>query len=519
MPQPEGTAPREGIRTQLRLPKVPPAIRPLPAADPGREPRSCGLSLAALALGALISATAAPAHAQTATTGQTLRPWTAPPASADPLSIASPRPLSFLATAAKTEDLGPLPGVTEFANTLANHGIYLSLGYVEDLMANVSGGIQTGTMPTGELYFGSTLDLHKLLGIPEASIHITFDERNGYNLNNIVGTQGVLQSNSGPTRTIRLSELYWQQGFLDNRIKFKVGRTNPTGDFATLPLSCEFAGVICAQPTSWYFSNDDEAYPVSTWGGDVNIKVTPHVYLRAGVYDDDLDQFASTEHGFGWGLTGSKGAFVPVQIGYSTSFSQARYPSHFNLGGYYDSAAYTPPGGMEQRGRSAIWVEGEQTVWRPDPATKQSFTLFAGGIVYRHGAPYLGAVFRRLPGPRAVRRRTTGRPDQLHRFLLCQQRGLFAGPQRSVDFRTQLRFPRCERARGETGHAIHRPPERDRALDHEGPGECLGDRGPVRPRRRLNAASAVVLERIAPGWNCTAIQRRANPVEQQGWSA
>lgn len=393
MPQPEGTAPREGIRTQLRLPKVPPAIRPLAAADPGREPRSCGLSLAALALGALISATAAPAHAQTATTGQTLRPWTAPPASADPLSIASPRPLSFLTTAAKTEDLGPLPGVTEFANTLANHGIYLSLGYVEDLMANVSGGIQTGTMPTGELYFGSTLDLHKILGIPEASIHITFDERNGYNLNNIVGTQGVLQSNSGPTRTIRLSELYWQQGFLDNRIKFKVGRTNPTGDFATLPLSCEFAGVICAQPTSWYFSNDDEAYPVSTWGGDVNIKVTPHVYLRAGVYDDDLDQFASTEHGFGWGLTGSKGAFVPVQIGYSTSFSQARYPSHFNLGGYYDSAAYTPPGGMEQRGRSAIWVEGEQTVWRPDPATKQSFTLFAGGIVYRHGAPYWGQYF------------------------------------------------------------------------------------------------------------------------------
>ena len=73
----------------------------------------------------------------------------------------------------------PFPGLTALGQTLKNDGVYLSLSYLYNLNSLVSGGLKTGTVPNGELAFGTVLDLQTILGIPEASFHITFDERSG----------------------------------------------------------------------------------------------------------------------------------------------------------------------------------------------------------------------------------------------------------------------------------------------------------------------------------------------------
>jgi carbohydrate-selective porin OprB len=88
---------------------------------------------------------------------------------------------------AATPPASPLSQIITFGNTLGktfqDQGVYLQLGYTYDLNSLVSGGKKTGTLPTGELYFGTVLDLQKILGIPEGSFHITFDERSGFGLN------------------------------------------------------------------------------------------------------------------------------------------------------------------------------------------------------------------------------------------------------------------------------------------------------------------------------------------------
>jgi Carbohydrate-selective porin, OprB family len=227
-----------------------------------------GFCLSATVLACVLSGLSAPASAQNSP----------PPAAPAPLPNVQPYP-SPPAPAAPAVNLSPFAGITAFGQTLKDKGVYLQLGYVYDMNSLVSGGLKRGTIPTGELSFGAIFDLQTIMSIRGASFHITFDERSGFGLNGNVGTQGPLEANVGPTRSIRLSEFFWEQAFDDGKIDIRVGRTNPTLDFAVSDISCEFvSSIICSQPGSWYFSNNNDAYPASSWGGFLNIAVTQSVY-------------------------------------------------------------------------------------------------------------------------------------------------------------------------------------------------------------------------------------------------
>ncbi len=154
-----------------------------------------------------------------------------------------------------TPSASPFDPVINFGQTLKNNGVFLDLSYVQDVTGNVNGGKETGWMPIGNLAANAVFDLQTILGIPGASIHIGFSDRNGIPVGAIAGSPaGLLQSDQGPAK-FRLSWFYWEQGFDGDRLDITAGRVNPTFDFAFSNISCSFVGVICAQPTSWYFNN------------------------------------------------------------------------------------------------------------------------------------------------------------------------------------------------------------------------------------------------------------------------
>ena len=229
-----------------------------------------GAALRAVMLAGLLAGLSGAAYAQTSTdttspTGKKTPELPVAPAPAEGQQVVRPPPPPPTDPVASA-----LAPVTDFGQTLKTHGVYLQLGYLENFLANVSGGRETGMYPDGELYLGTVLDLQTIAGIPEASFHITFDERNGPNVNRAAGTQGPLSANHGPTNVMRLSEFYWEQGFAKDRVDIIVGRTNPTADFATSLIACNYvSSIICAQPGSWYFSNNNPAYPAAS-GADAS---------------------------------------------------------------------------------------------------------------------------------------------------------------------------------------------------------------------------------------------------------
>src|SRR4051812_13674972 len=194
------------------------------------------------------------------------------------------------ANAQAVPSASPFDPLIRFGQTLKNNGVFLDFGTTVDIGAVAVGGRETGFAVPFHNYASAVFDLETIAGIPSASIHVGFDERFNYSINNIAGSPaGLLQSDAGPFK-VRLGYLYWEQGFWNDRLDITLGRTNPTFDFAFSSISCQFVGVICAQPTSWYSNNSDVPYPSSTWGGRVNFQVTPEVYVRAGVYQHSAEQ-------------------------------------------------------------------------------------------------------------------------------------------------------------------------------------------------------------------------------------
>jgi carbohydrate-selective porin OprB len=64
---------------------------------------------------------------------------------------------------------------------LKNNGIYLDSGYLNDILADVKGGNETGVTSTGDAFVAAHFDMNTIAGIPNASMHIIFDDRTGKN--------------------------------------------------------------------------------------------------------------------------------------------------------------------------------------------------------------------------------------------------------------------------------------------------------------------------------------------------
>ena len=289
--------------------------------------------------------------------------------------------------------------ITAVGQNLGKSGVYMDLSYTEDMSSLVSGGQKTGTMPIGETYANVIFDLQTILGITGASFHITFDERNGIPIGTfggIASTSGILQANAGPVK-YRLDQLYWEQGFNNDQLDIVVGRTQPTFDFAFATVGCNFvSSIFCAQPGTWYGATNNQPFPSVEWGARINYQFSPQIYARTGAYEDDPSQGGFLPAGFNWNVEHATGVFVPFELGYVTGFKDAAYPVKYDVGGYFDTSDFTRPNGTVGNGRSAVWFQGEQTIWRPDRNTNQSLRAFAGAIIYSGNEDFWGQYYAGL---------------------------------------------------------------------------------------------------------------------------
>ncbi len=312
--------------------------------------------------------------------------------------IASPASAQTADQAAPATGLvGAYDQIVSFGQSLAQKGVYLNLVFDENIGALLAGGVKTGVAPVDQISGSAVFDLQTILGLKGASIHIGFDQRGGAGgpqglggPGGIAGTSVLMQSDAESLR-FGLAELYWEQGFDNDRLDFKLGRTQPTTDFLFNDISCAFiSSIMCAQPGSFYLSNNSSPYGYAQWGGRVNFQVTPQTYIRAGMYNEDPSQTGFNYSGTNWNTEHSVGVFSVLQIGYKTSFANARLPSDYYIGMYNDSSSYTAANGSIAYGRQSYYAWAEQALWRPDRATKQSLTAFASVETFSQGAPFYG---------------------------------------------------------------------------------------------------------------------------------
>jgi porin len=292
---------------------------------------------------------------------------------------------------------GPLSKVAAAEQSLHVSGIDITGYYEGNLYATVSGGVKQTAVYFSDLAFGAKFDLAKLAGISGAQIAFSIDSRFGgfpQGVNDLTGSSVGFLGGAGPDNQTRLNELTFSQKLAGGKFSYVFGRTTLANYFGTSDLYCQFETSLCSNlvPFNWSADSNEPFYPIAVWGGEVEINPTPRTYMRLGVSESNPSQYS--DGGFpwndGWSFKGATGAFVPVELGYSTETDGSKMPGRYDVGFYYDSsnfadARYNADGGrLAATGgnpaldgaQSVIYLQAEQVLWQ-DGARK--FWGFAAG--------------------------------------------------------------------------------------------------------------------------------------------
>lgn len=289
---------------------------------------------------------------------------------------------------------GPLAKV---GRDFADNGITFRGLLTNELAGNVTGGVARGTRNVGQVYLGTDLDLHRILGIPGAKFHFTVYHDYGDPLSKQVTGTFFKQQDIYKNDYTRLhfGLFAYEQSLFHDKVDITLGRLGTTAFFGHLQTNCYFqAGNTCGIPVVLNSEAGFGLLPSATWGGNVKIRPKKHFYIDTGAFE--VNPTVANTNGLILSTAGATGFTIPLEFGYeNASFKATRYPTEIKLGGYYSTADRVDPfydkvgtsaglTGTTQRTanttRSGLYLMADRTIWRPDPASMHSLSVFGGWI-------------------------------------------------------------------------------------------------------------------------------------------
>lgn len=277
-----------------------------------------------------------------------------------------------------------LEGFQNWAQGLQQDGITFDGRYLGDFAADVAGGQRQGSAFAGELSLGSRVDLGKLGLIPGGSLHILFTLRNGnslvaHDVNNSISVQEIY----GGGETFQLTEFTYHQTLAGGKMEVQFGRTELDNYFAHADIYCEFENnAVCGQPFELVSTTNTTVYPIAGWGGHVTLKPWGNSYVMFGIYQDSPSVDTKSSHGFSWGLVGSNGFAVPIELGLKTTPPHSAYPDKLGVGVVFDRSSFTPPSGSGTRyGRTVPYAVAQGRLWQAAPGSERGLYGMMVGLV------------------------------------------------------------------------------------------------------------------------------------------
>jgi porin len=231
---------------------------------------------------------------------------------------------------------------------LKEMGISLALTLGDEAVTNLSGGSRNTDANAGQLWFQAKFDMAKLVGIHGGTIGLTLVDRFGKNLNTEAGIPALQLTNEvfGRGSILRLTEFYYSQKLLDDRLELKGGRLPVGSDFFF--GECEFINLtFCGGQPGNILGGYIFNWPVSQWAGVAHYSLTKEWTISAGVYDASPNYLTTSDAGVyaAPGIPSSSrasGVLVPVELTWSPS---GPLYGTWRFGGWYDSAS-TIDGGL-----------------------------------------------------------------------------------------------------------------------------------------------------------------------------
>lgn len=287
------------------------------------------------------------------------------------------------------------------------NGIDVSLNYIGETLAVISGGLHRNASYEGRLEFSVDADLEKLIGWTGGSTHVTAYQihNGGHTAADNVGSLSD-PSNIDALATTRLFTAWFQQTAFDDRFSFRIGQLAADDEFIISPTAAGlingtfgWAGILAADMTS-----GGPAYPLATPGARLKVKPTENISALAAVFSGnpagkDCNDIPQECNKYGTTFSFAGGALWMGELQYAVNEGKqaAGLPGVYKLGAWYATADFadqhfgldaagavvslagpTVAGPFNHRGNGGLYGVADQMVWR---GHERSLNLFLrGGI-------------------------------------------------------------------------------------------------------------------------------------------
>ena len=283
---------------------------------------------------------------------------------------------------------------------LLEKGYDLSLEYVGEVGSNLDGGYNDDTTArySDQFALGVKMDLQKILGWNDAEFKLAITERSGRNISNDrigdprAGTLSSSQEVWGRGQTWRLTQMWFKQGYFDNKLNVKIGRFGPGEDFNSFP--CDFQNLaFCGSQVGNWVGNIWYNWPVSQWALRIKYNITPEVYAQVGVFEQN-PSYLETGNGFKLSGSGTKGMILPVELVWTPKLNDL--PGEYRLGYYYSTAkaddVYEDGNGQpaaisgasykSHSSKHGAWIVAQQQITSHNGSASRGLSVFANATVH-----------------------------------------------------------------------------------------------------------------------------------------
>src|SRR5215468_2481032 len=171
---------------------------------------------------------------------------------------------------------------------LAGNGLTYNLIYTNDVLSNLHGGARRGTVDQGKLEYNMTFDFEKLTGWHGLTFYtnVFVIHNNGRFRRDIVGGVNTIAAIEADG-TARLSELWLEQKFWNDKASLRVGQLAADVEFFYTALSTPFLQSDWPTITALNLPSGGAAYPLSTPGARLKIEPTKDISMLFAIFNGD----------------------------------------------------------------------------------------------------------------------------------------------------------------------------------------------------------------------------------------
>lgn len=217
----------------------------------------------------------------------------------------------------------------------------------------------------------------------------------------------------GRGQTVRLTQFWFAQKYLNGLLDWRIGRTSMGEDFAQ--FACDFQNLtFCGSPPGNIVGGYIYKWPISQWGTRLKVALGDSAYVEAGVYDQNQEYIGFADKLLPVFYPGSTGVLIPAELGWLPTLGGGSLPGSYKVGGWYSTSTANdivldtnsnpvgptrlPP--LQRRGLYGAYINFEQQVTRTttdnpkgglrlflnatpaDSATSVTDRQIAAGMVY-----------------------------------------------------------------------------------------------------------------------------------------